>query len=64
MMPLTEQQAATVRHLVDGLTNKQIAAAMSRSPDTIRDHVRSAMRKMGAKNRVQVAVKAVRSGIA
>ena len=48
--------------LVEGLTNKQIAAAVHRTENTIKFHVRQIRQKIGAGNRTEVARKATQEG--
>lgn len=46
-----------------GLDNNEIAAELSVSPRTAKNHVSSILSKLGLSNRVQAAIYAVRSGI-
>jgi DNA-binding CsgD family transcriptional regulator len=57
---LTGQERRVVKLVVEGLTNKEIAATLHLSPFTARRHVENILRKLGLKNRVQAAVFAVR----
>jgi DNA-binding NarL/FixJ family response regulator len=61
---LTEREKQVLQHLAGGLTNKQIAAAMHLSYETIKEHVQHVMRKIGVSDRTQAAVWAVRKGLA
>lgn len=49
--------------LVEGLTNKQIAARLSLAGDTVKKHVQSLIAKLQVADRTQAAVKAVRAGM-
>lgn len=49
--------------MVEGLTNKQIAAELSLAEDTVKKHVQSLIAKFQASDRTQAAVKAVRAGL-
>lgn len=59
---LTGQESRVLSHLANGLTNKEIANLMSLSEVTIKMHVRSILKKLGANNRTQAALIAKRSG--
>ncbi|MGL6340035.1 MAG: response regulator transcription factor, partial [Waterburya sp.] len=48
---------------VEGKSNPQIAKALHLSPNTIKTHVRSIMKKLTVNDRVQAAVVALRSGL-
>jgi DNA-binding NarL/FixJ family response regulator len=49
--------------LTEGLSNAEIAENLDIAVNTVRNHVRSILTKLGLRNRVQAAVFAVRSGI-
>lgn len=49
--------------MVEGLTNKQIAARLSLAEDTVKKHVQTLIAKFQASDRTQAAVKAVRAGL-
>jgi DNA-binding CsgD family transcriptional regulator len=55
---LSPREQEVVRLVVRGLTNRQIAQALSRSPKTIAAQVNSAMRKYGVRTRTALAVRA------
>jgi DNA-binding NarL/FixJ family response regulator len=61
---LTQRQNDVLQHLAGGLTNKRIAEAMHISYETVKEHVQHILRKLGLSDRTQVAVWAVRSGLA
>ena len=50
--------------IVKGSDNKEIAAELMISPETVKTHVSTVFEKLGAGNRVEAAVKAVRAGLA
>lgn len=60
---LTSRESQVLELLVQGLTNKEIAAALSVAEDTVRAHVRLILEKLHLQNRTQAAVYAVRQGL-
>jgi DNA-binding NarL/FixJ family response regulator len=56
--PLTSRQMAVLQHLAQGKSNKIIAYKLEMSESTVKVHVRSIMKKMGATNRTEVAFRA------
>ena len=44
---LTEREVGIVLYLARGLSSKEIAAELSLSPHTVRDHVKAIFRKCG-----------------
>jgi DNA-binding NarL/FixJ family response regulator len=60
--PLTERQREVLRLLTEGFDNAQIARSLGISPRTARAHVSSVLERLGAENRTQAAVIAVRRG--
>src|SRR6202521_659578 len=63
LAPLTRREQQVLELLVDGLTNREIALRLVVEPDTIKDHVQSIIKKLGATDRTHAAVIAVRGGI-
>ncbi|MDA8188724.1 MAG: response regulator transcription factor [Dehalococcoidales bacterium] len=61
---LTPREREVLMLLVDGYTNKQIAQALSVSEETAKKHVHRIISKLGAIDRTQAAVKAIRAGLA
>jgi len=59
-VPLTQREFEVLRHLANGLTNKEIAEAMHISYETVKEHVQHILRKLGVTDRTQAAVWAVR----
>jgi two-component system, NarL family, response regulator DevR len=55
MNQLTHQEQKIVALVAQGLTNKEIAQRLGSSPLTVRNQVRVIIRKLGLKNRIQVA---------
>jgi DNA-binding CsgD family transcriptional regulator len=61
---LSPREAEVVRLLAAGQSNQEIAKALSKSPHTVDNQVKSAMRKLGVSSRITLAVRAVEMGIA
>lgn len=61
---LTAREREVVALVGDGLTNDEIGARLFLSPSTARTHIGRAMTKLGARDRVQLAIIAHRTGIA
>ena len=59
-LQLTERQVDVLRHLVQGQTDRQIAAALFLSPRTVQDHVSRLIAALGVTNRTEAAAVAVR----
>ncbi len=62
-VPLTQRESEVLRQLANGLTNKEIANALSISYETVKEHVQHILRKIGVSDRTQAAVWAVRKGL-
>ena len=60
---MTQRESEVLRQLALGLTNKEIAQALSISYETVKEHVQHILRKVGVSDRTQVAVWAVRKGL-
>jgi DNA-binding NarL/FixJ family response regulator len=60
---LSEREGEVLRQMTRGLTNKQIAVAMSISYETVKEHVQHVLRKIGLTDRTQAAVWAVRNDL-
>lgn len=57
---LSPRERAVLALVADGLSNAEIADELGIAPNTVRNHLRSILDKLGLQNRVQVAVYAVR----
>jgi DNA-binding NarL/FixJ family response regulator len=57
---LTAREMEIVGHVKEGLSNKVIAYKLSLSENTVRNHLRNIMEKLGLRNRVQVATLALK----
>lgn len=58
--PLTTREWEVAALVAEGLTNDEIAARLVLTPGTVSNHLGHIMRRLGARNRVQVAVWVVR----
>lgn len=63
LAPLTRREQQVLELLVDGLTNREIGARLVVESDTVKDHVQSIIKKLGATDRTHAAVIAVRGGL-
>jgi DNA-binding CsgD family transcriptional regulator len=59
---LSPRELEVVRLVTVGRTNREIGQALSRSPRTVDTQLKSAMRKLGASSRTELAVRAVENG--
>lgn len=62
--PLTEREVEVLRHVAQGLSNDEIAEKLVVSERTVRTHVSHILDKLHLANRTQMALYAVREGIA
>jgi DNA-binding NarL/FixJ family response regulator len=60
---LTEREREIVACVATGRSNEEIAAQLVVSPATVRTHISRAMVKLGARDRAQLVVFAVQSGL-
>lgn len=60
---LSQRELTVLASVALGLTDKQIAFKLGISPYTVRKHVASVRKKMGASSRTAVSVRALREGI-
>jgi len=60
---LSERELSVLRLVAEGKENTEIAEALFISQTTVKRDTSSAMAKLGATNRLQAAIKAVRSGL-
>lgn len=63
MSRLTPQQEQVLYGLAEGLTNKEIAAELGVQYDTVKDHVRDLMARLGATNRAHAVALAYHQGL-
>lgn len=60
---LTEREREMVAWVTTGASNQEIASALVVSPDTVRTHVSRAMVKLHARDRAQLVVFGIQSGL-
>lgn len=58
---LSEREREVLRLIARRLSNKEIAKALGISPSTVKGHVESLLEKLGASDRTEAAVKALRN---
>lgn len=63
-VPLTKRESEVLKQLALGLSNKEIAQALTISYETVKEHVQHILRKLSVADRTQAAVWAVRKGLA
>jgi len=60
---LSHRERLILRHLAEGLTNKVIATKIGIAPETVKNHVKSILIKIGVVNRTQAAIWAMNHGL-
>jgi DNA-binding NarL/FixJ family response regulator len=60
---LTPREIEVLEQVVQGASNKEIAAVLSISENTVKIHLRNILEKLHLSNRIQAAVYAVREGL-
>src|SRR5262245_42805510 len=60
---LSQRELEIIRGLADGHSNKAIAKELSITEATVKVHLKTVLRKLGATNRTQVAIWAVQHGL-
>jgi two-component system, NarL family, response regulator DegU len=63
LSPLTPREMQILKYIGQGLLNKQIAAELGISEQTIKNHVTSILRKLNANARTEAVVLALRQGL-
>lgn len=61
--PLTPRELEVLRLMVEGLTNKAIAARLGISDHTVKFHIGAILGKLGAQSRTEAVTLAVRQGL-
>jgi DNA-binding NarL/FixJ family response regulator len=60
---LSPRELEVVRLMLDGMTNRQIAQELSKSPKTVTAQLASAMRKYGVTSRTALAMSVTQAGV-
>ena len=60
---LTAREEEILHMLPSGRTNREIAVALRRSPDTVKGHLERIFRKLGAQDRTAAVAEAFRRGL-
>jgi len=60
---LTPRERELLHHIASGDTNKQIAEKLVIAENTVKNHIKNILEKLGVDNRVQLAAYAVRHGL-
>jgi GAF domain-containing protein/DNA-binding CsgD family transcriptional regulator len=60
---LTDGQREILAHVSEGFSNREIANRVHLSENTVKTHLQEIFRKLGVRNRVEAAIRAVREGL-
>ena len=60
--PLSPREVEILDNIAQGMTNKQVAYALSTSEQTVKNHMSSILRKLSVNDRTQAVVYAMRQG--
>jgi two-component system NarL family response regulator len=60
---LTPREIEILQHLVKGHSNKEIAAGLSISEDTVKSHLKALFAKLEVQDRTAAAISAIQQGI-
>ena len=60
---LSHRELHVLRQVADGLSNKQIARRLGISEKTVRNHLSRVFNKLGATNRTEAVMHAMRAGM-
>ncbi len=60
---LTEREVTILRHIAEGLTNKEIGAQLYLSEATVKDQLRKIMDKFGVDHRISAVIAASKQGL-
>lgn len=62
-LDLSDRELEVLRGVADGLSDKQVAGLLGISPKTVRNHISGIFDKLGAGNRVDAVLRAMRAGL-
>lgn len=62
LSPLTPREREILPHVASGLTNREIGDLLYLSDQTVKNHVRNALRKTGASTRLELTIIAIHKG--
>ena len=60
---LTPRETEVLRHVALGLSNREIASALTVGEETVKTHLTHLLAKLGVENRAQAAVQALKRGL-
>jgi DNA-binding NarL/FixJ family response regulator len=60
---LTARQREILRLIAEGYSNREIASRETLSENTVKSHIQEILRKLGARNRVEAAIRAISEGL-
>lgn len=60
---LTQQETTLLRHVAEGLTNREIGARMHLSPHTVKEYLSKVMRELGTRTRAETVAAALQQGL-
>ena len=60
VVPVTAREMEILQLIANGMSTEEAASALERSPATIKTHIRSAFKKLGANHRAHAVAKALR----
>lgn len=60
---LSERELDVLKLVTEGWTNRQIGTSLMISEETVKKHMQNIITKLGAQDRTNAAVKAIRSGL-
>ncbi len=63
LTPLTQRETEILKHVTEGLANKEIAHTLDISERTVKNHLSNIMEKLHVNSRTQAAVYALRTGL-
>lgn len=58
---LSTREREVLNHVMEGFSNREIAAQLFVSPETIKSHITNIMTKLGARDRTHAVVLAIRT---